>query len=722
MTTSSDSPNAADGSSSARREHLAPLLLLALAWLIYAGPLLSTASNLYETDTFSQDVPLRIHSAKSVREGVFPAWTTNLHCGYPLYADGQTGLLYPPFLLYVLSPTPETHDRFMALHYALAGLFAYIFLVARIREPMAACVGAITFMASTSLQSTHVVPGILASMCWLPLSLWLIDRYAKGGIRSIYVLALVNAMAILAGVVQAALYSFALQGLYFLLRVRVRNVWSFGLGLFLAFLLPPLLAAAQIVPTYFFSANSTRMEQGGSALDWEAFTTGRLDPRHLLTFFSPDYFGDPEHYSLPGQPYDAWAESLQVFCGYAAIVLFPLGLFAGRPRRDKFFWIGIVVLTLLCATASPVYGLVYHIPVFNWFRWPGRYMPLFALAVSVLTAMGANWLMERVRQRGNAFAFRIGAALVFLTILGTHRTMGYYTTPSDFYLQASPTILRERRTSEHFRLMPLARALYETWTMSDEQLRRNASFLPVSYNLLWNVPAAALFDQGNAVTPESMHDIASMQHPNALKVSAITHVSAPAPPEQLSEVERAIHGGYIPDGRQLETLADEDAFVARVRNVQPRAWVVHETVLIPDRKERLQWIASEQFDPSRAAVVEEAMTLSPVVSRDVVQVSETRADQLVVDVDTAARGLLVVADSFHDGWTATLDGEPVAILRVNHAFRGVLVPPGRHRVAFEYQVPGIGWGIAISAASGVFLIVAIFVSSRRGRMSIPQSA
>ena len=58
---------------------------------------------------------------------------------------------------------------------------------------------------------------------------------------------------------------------------------------------------------------------------------------------------------------------------------------------------------------------------------------------------------------------------------------------------------------------------------------------------------------------------------------------------------------------------------------------------------------------------------------------------LTVEVDGPA-GFLVVSDTWLRGWSATLDGESVPVLRANYAFRAVGVPAGRHEVVFRYGV------------------------------------
>lgn len=702
---------------SPRGERLLALALVLIGWAFYAGPLLAPSSTLYLTDTFSQDIPLRIYSARTILGGHFPAWTPHLHCGYPIFADSQTGVLYPFFAMYLIAPVPETHDWFMALHFLLAALFAYVYL-ARWVAPLAAAAGALTFMGSSYFQSTHVVPGVIAAASWLPLVLFLLDRFAAGTWSALWWIGLVNALVLLAGHMQVALISFTLEAAYLLFLAWRRPVGRLLPGIAIAFFLPVLAAAIQIIPLAQHNFHSTRMSGTSSALSWESFSASRITPRHLATFFFPDLYGDPWHYSFPDDVADIWEETLVVFCGFAAIGLVPLGILVGRPRRQVAFWVGVLVVALLFATASPLFGLLHRVPVYNWFRWPARYMLWFSLAVSVLVAHGASgllaWLAPPASNPGPFRRLLPGSALVLATMFGLYRTMAPFTTGADFYQLAAPEILSARRAASHFRLLPIARAPYGTFKADPERLRANALFLPVSYNLLFDVSAAALFDQGNAVTPRPLHEILSLDHPNALKVAAVTHLSGPMPPERMSRLEAWMYRVPIPPAEECEVLRNDPVYFSRFRAARPRAWMVHDIRVVEGREARLKQIASDDFDPRVTALVEKPVELDtgPQMPARIWAV-DRGPNRMVVHVDAPAAGLLVIADSYNPDVRGRLDGEPCEVLRVNHAFRGVRVPKGRHRVALIYRVPRFRLGILVSAAALGLVALGITISHCR---------
>jgi len=53
----------------------------------------------YERDTTVFYFPLMSWAAERLRQGELPLWTPQFFGGYPIFADGEIGLAYPPVLL-----------------------------------------------------------------------------------------------------------------------------------------------------------------------------------------------------------------------------------------------------------------------------------------------------------------------------------------------------------------------------------------------------------------------------------------------------------------------------------------------------------------------------------------------------------------------------------------------------------------------------------------------
>jgi hypothetical protein len=57
---------------------------------------------------------------------------------------------------------------------------------------------------------------------------------------------------------------------------------------------------------------------------------------------------------------------------------------------------------------------------------------------------------------------------------------------------------------------------------------------------------------------------------------------------------------------------------------------------------------------------------------------------LSLTISTERRAVLTVSDAFFPGWRARIDGRETPVFRANYVFRGVIVPPGSHRVEMSY--------------------------------------
>ena len=106
----------------------------------------------------------------------------------------------------------------------------------------------------------------------------------------------------------------------------------------------------------------------------------------------------------------------------------------------------------------------------------------------------------------------------------------------------------------------------------------------------------------------------------------------------------------------------------------------------------------------------------PTLSQAPIQAAEITGyapERVVVEVVSPGPALLVLSDSYHPGWRATVDGQPVEILRANGLYRAVEISEGSHEVVFEY-VPGrLRLGGVLSLASFGVLVGVWFTAGGR---------
>ena len=54
-------------------------------------------------------------------------------------------------------------------------------------------------------------------------------------------------------------------------------------------------------------------------------------------------------------------------------------------------------------------------------------------------------------------------------------------------------------------------------------------------------------------------------------------------------------------------------------------------------------------------------------------------------MESDGSGVLVFSEIYYPGWTATIDGNPVEVGRVNYVLRAISYPGGKHKVVLEFR-------------------------------------
>jgi hypothetical protein len=93
----------------------------------------------------------------------------------------------------------------------------------------------------------------------------------------------------------------------------------------------------------------------------------------------------------------------------------------------------------------------------------------------------------------------------------------------------------------------------------------------------------------------------------------------------------------------------------------------------------------------------------PAAGAATIRSQDTAAGALRVSVEAPAAGVLVTSEPYYPARVASVDGRPTATIRVNGAFIGVPVPPGRHDVQLLYDRRRLYAGAAVSLFSVVLL-------------------
>jgi hypothetical protein len=154
-------------------------------------------------------------------------------------------------------------------------------------------------------------------------------------------------------------------------------------------------------------------------------------------------------------------------------------------------------------------------------------------------------------------------------------------------------------------------------------------------------------------------------------------------------------------------------YLYRLSDPLPRAWLVPQArvVLAPD--DLLSELMNPAFDPTTEVLLEEiappyslltrphqgATPYSPVPTRGLLPPVFTSLHEAwnsrTIDLVVPGPGYLVLAYTYYPGWRATLDGQPVEILRANYAFMALPLEAGEHQVLLYYRPLSFTFGALV---------------------------
>jgi hypothetical protein len=147
--------------------------------------------------------------------------------------------------------------------------------------------------------------------------------------------------------------------------------------------------------------------------------------------------------------------------------------------------------------------------------------------------------------------------------------------------------------------------------------------------------------------------------------------------------------------------------------VLPRAYIVHNAIVLPDDKAELRALTT--LDPRRDVIVDAPPAVAPVAtgSFEPARLTKHARKELVIETDTAQPGILVVSDAWYPGWRATLDGKETPLLRADYALRGVAVPAGQHTVTMRFASAPTRTGLILSLVGLLSLGGLAFIGRKR---------
>lgn len=632
-------------------------------------------------------LPLVAFIERSVTRRVWPFWDPQVYSGFPIHADIQAALYYPFTWIAILADKITGGGRLfywlqwlVPVHMMIGGIGAYLLLRQMRCSAWVSLFGATIFQISPFFVSQAQHLGAVSTAAWFPFILLCVSLLAEEfRRRRAALLAVSVALTILAGFPAAMIVVFVLSALYCVALIQGRLAkWQLLYTFVGSCVIGAAITAIQLIPTIQLS----RLSVASLRYKWLG-NGGGMHWQSLVSFVSPNHYGiftawDSSKYTLPYN-----FTFMFTFCGYAAAALIATALIL--PRKTKLEIISLALFLLsaiwMLGETTPVYPAIYarlpHFlqnPLYPEFALVG--FSMFAACTAALVCARIEPAMPRllvvVLVIANSWnLIRVGANRVFNTFEGGYRVVAAKWKDGE---QTMPDALRDLTRGTY----PPSRIEFFSDAEGMLQLAPGVFDIP---SVAGDNPFLLLryYDLRHAFSDDAPWS--RRQLPRNFDSPWIRSLNVGYVLEDKAAPERVF------DSEKYERLTFDSIHVYRVKAPRPRFYIENRIVAVDNEQSSLSAALNEGVDSTEAVVegLPKDWTLPEAGDEGSVNVLEYEDDRIVLKTHSGGRALLVTSEAFYPGWTATVNGNPVPIVPVNVAFRGIPLTAGESQVVMQYR-------------------------------------
>ena len=140
------------------------------------------------------------------------------------------------------------------------------------------------------------------------------------------------------------------------------------------------------------------------------------------------------------------------------------------------------------------------------------------------------------------------------------------------------------------------------------------------------------------------------------------------------------------------------------------AWLVDKIEYVDNANQEIERIAKLNLRHEAVADAKFKQQLGEAVEQDtasVVRLTAYEPNQLTYDITSGKGGVVVFSEVYYLGWTATVDGEPAELGRVNYILRALNVKPGNHKVVLSFFPKSLDRTESVAYVSYIVLLLAV---------------
>jgi hypothetical protein len=697
------------------RVHYKNYLLLLLLCILAYWPL-SFGVFSVKNDAIHYFLPYRFSISEALRNGEWPFWSPYIYNGNPIMGDMQSGAWNP--VVWIFSAigrydiTLFHFENLLYIFLGAAGMYKLSNML--VRHSGTAFLLAGSYMLCGFMLGGQLI-NWLAAAAFLPFVL----HYYLLTIRAASYINAVKAGIALYFLFTAGYPSFFILTAYLLLflflfkivnRVTTHhNQPKIMVRLFLSQLLLVLVFTGLSLPAILSFADLLPYYERGAGTSYAAAASNAFDPQHFLTLLFPATIKSNDIVS-----------ATDITCRNIYFGLLPLLLLVAIPPRLNRRNILLILLALFSilfsmGNSTPVRELCYRfVPLLDTFRHPSQMRLFFILAVLLLAAPGVKRLLtgelnttETKRLKVVTLCF---ASAILVTLIAA-------LTQSTLFSKISQ--LRTNGIRESLKNILESVSLADTIVLSAIIQLVFLAGLLIWYRKI--IPSAKwtgvfwianLFIMAQLVLPASFVSKVSPK-----EINATIHASPKGYPVaslqySLAENSKDAFDRFPINGLQyfynkkpgISKVTNSPAFLAQMDQFHPVVYLADSVLPVKDTG-RLLTAGSCNY-----AFTEQLVYNSSCRETDQAVIKKLSSSQFVIETTTADSAFLVLTQNYYPHWRVTIDGNKNDIIKTNISFMGVVVPAGKHTVAFRFEPVLIKNAVMVQLAIIFLLIIAGFIT------------
>ena len=144
------------------------------------------------------------------------------------------------------------------------------------------------------------------------------------------------------------------------------------------------------------------------------------------------------------------------------------------------------------------------------------------------------------------------------------------------------------------------------------------------------------------------------------------------------------------------------------------AWFVDKVTYVDNANEEIAKVGKINLHHEAVADAKFKEQLGQSTTQDSsadVKITAYEPNKLNYEVSSDKGGIVVFSEIYYPGWTATVDGQPAELGRVNYILRALKVKPGTHKVELNFFPKSIDRTETIAYLSYVILVLAVLLSA-----------